>query len=339
MENNLLCRYENARSKNLNFFKFLAAIAVIVSHAYPLSKGEAYKDFLLNISGQSLGLGGLAVSVFFVSSGFFVTKSINKDSNIKNYFIKRIKKIFPPLWIVLIFVIVICFLFFSDVRFSSYNLGKSLLYCLNFLLIPVHSLPGVFINNAYPKVINGALWTLPIEFFCYTILAVLMFFKLFTKKNYVLFSIFTLFSFIMVNFCPIQMITLLKDYLMPIFMFFWGSFYWIYRDKIVLSKNLFIGAFILFIISIVMNIGNIGLFLFFPYILLYASFNMNQVPAFLSNLGNYSYGIYLCGWPIQQMIVSLFGGNMSIILNCVFAIPLSIICGVLIYYFVEKRMI
>ena len=64
MENNLLCRYENARSKNLNFFKFLAAIAVIVSHAYPLSKGEAYKDFLLNISGQSLGLGGLAVSVF-----------------------------------------------------------------------------------------------------------------------------------------------------------------------------------------------------------------------------------------------------------------------------------
>lgn len=94
-----LSDYQNSRSKNLNFFKFIASLAVIVSHSYPLSQGANCKDFLLNISNQTLGLGGVAVAVFFLSSGFFVTKSIEKSKG-NHYIVNRIKRIFPPLWFV-----------------------------------------------------------------------------------------------------------------------------------------------------------------------------------------------------------------------------------------------
>lgn len=74
-----LSDYQNSRSKNLNFIKFIASLAVIVSHSYPLSQGSNCKDFLLKISNQTLGLGGVAVAVFFISSWFFVIqKSMKK---------------------------------------------------------------------------------------------------------------------------------------------------------------------------------------------------------------------------------------------------------------------
>ena len=63
--------FESTRSNNLNLLKFIAAIFVIVSHAFSLSKGAEYTDFLSTVSSESIGFGSLAVAIFFMSSGFF----------------------------------------------------------------------------------------------------------------------------------------------------------------------------------------------------------------------------------------------------------------------------
>ncbi len=80
--------------------------------------------------------------------------------------------------------IVVCALFFSSYSLIDFFVSTDFFkYCLNFILIPVHNLPGVFTNNIYPGVINGPLWTLPLEFVCYIILLIAYKLNLVNKKE------------------------------------------------------------------------------------------------------------------------------------------------------------
>ena len=54
---------------------------------------------------------------------------------------------------------------------------------LNAVLVLVHPLPGVFASNPYPDVVNGALWTLPVEYACYVLCFVVFLATRFRKKG------------------------------------------------------------------------------------------------------------------------------------------------------------
>ena len=330
-----LKKFESTRSNNLNLVKFIAALFVIISHAYPLCKGAEYNDILSDLSRNSIAFGSLAVAIFFMSSGFFVTKSLLKSKDSKKYLHNRFIRIFPPLWFTLIVCILVCGLFFS-----TYNLGKYCLsidffkYCLNFILIPIHNLPGVFMNNIYPGVVNGPLWTLPIEFVCYLVLLLAYKLNLVNKKSYKYVALLVIVAFVGINLIPLS----IKGYIQPCFLFFWGSFYWIYRDKITMKNTYFLISLVAFVLLIVLGYGQVASFLFVPYLTLYIAFCLPQCNNRLASLGNLSYDIYLCGWPIQQMIISLFGGSMLVGMNILISIPLSILVGCITYSLVEKNM-
>ena len=53
----------------------------------------------------------------------------------------------------------------------------------NAVLVLVHPLSGVFASNPYPDVVNGALWTLPVEYACYVLCFALFFATRFRKRN------------------------------------------------------------------------------------------------------------------------------------------------------------
>lgn len=330
-----LKKFESTRSNNLNLVKFIAALFVIISHAYPLCKGAEYNDILSDLSRNSIAFGSLAVAIFFMSSGFFVTKSLLKSKDSKKYLHNRFIRIFPPLWFTLIVCILVCGLFFS-----TYNLGKYFLsidflkYCLNFILIPIHNLPGVFMNNIYPGVVNGPLWTLPIEFVCYLVLLLAYKLNLVNKKSYKYVALLVIVAFVGINLIPLS----IKGYIQPCFLFFWGSFYWIYRDKITMKNTYFLISLVAFVLLIVLGYGHVASFLFVPYLTLYIAFCLPQCNNRLASLGNLSYDIYLCGWPIQQMIISLFGGSMLVGMNILISIPLSILVGYITYSLVEKNI-
>ncbi|MEW6856344.1 hypothetical protein ABG752_11060 [Streptococcus iniae] len=64
---------------------------------------------------------------------------------------------------------------------------------------------------------------------------------------------------------------------------------------------------------------------------------MKQISQKMGQLGNLSYGIYLCAFPIQQTIVYFFGGKMLPLLNIGLASVCSIVVGYVIYYWAEKE--
>lgn len=330
-----LKKFESTRSNNLNLVKFIAALFVIISHAYPLCKGAEYNDILSDLSRNSIAFGSLAVAIFFMSSGFFVTKSLLKSKDSKKYLHNRFIRIFPPLWFTLIVCILVCGLFFSTYSLGKYFLSSDFFkYCLNFILIPIHNLPGVFMNNIYPGVINGPLWTLPIEFVCYLVLLLAYKLNLVNKKSYKYVALLVIVAFVGINLIPLS----IKGYIQPCFLFFWGSFYWIYRDKITMNNTYFLISLVAFVLLIVLGYGQVASFLFVPYLTLYIAFCLPQCNNRLASLGNLSYDIYLCGWPIQQMIISLFGGSMLVGMNILISIPLSILVGYITYSLVEKNI-
>lgn len=326
------------RNNNLSISKFIAACLVIISHAYPLCLGKDAGDFLVSISNGQIGLGGLAVGVFFFSGGLFIARSVEKNKEARKYFYARVIKIFPPLILVIVTSIIVFGLFFSTLKLLPFLLNKGTwIYLLNAILIPIHSLPGVFVNNIYGDVVNGALWTLPVEFACYIAVFIGYKINILTKKISLIWAMLLAVAFFAFNYSGNIMLLSVSYYIQPVIIFGVGVLYYIFREDIIINKNYGILSFVLFILSIIFGIGRVGQILFFPYCFMCLIMATKQCSVEVAKLGNLSYGIYLVGFPIQQALVAINGGSMDVYMNMSMALMLSIVIAIFVYFLVEKH--
>ena len=150
-----------------HFIRLVCCLIVVYEHAVGLSAASI----------STLCLAQTAVSVFFILSGFWVTISLLRSESVKEYAVKRIKKILPPYFTVVIgFAILLCMFstlspkeYFSNAGFWKYLAAN--LTTLNFLHT---SLPGVFEGLPLNGAVNGALWTIKVEIAFYVFLPILM---------------------------------------------------------------------------------------------------------------------------------------------------------------------
>lgn len=334
--------YEKEKSENLQLIRFIAAIAVIYSHSFPLS-GTAARDWLGNLTDGKLDFGALSVSIFFLASGFLIAKSVEKRKG-KGFFRARSIKIFPALFFLNICVILL------GTMFTTYSVQEYIFhpgtrkYLLNTVLVPVHNLPGVFTDNAYLPTVNGALWTLPVEFLCYIGTFVLYKLTLWKKER-------MWFSFPIVAACAVlgticpgvffSIRNILRPMVRPCLLFFIGICFWVYRiqlEKYVKLRYICIPISGLFITGY-FNIINLGMVIFFPFVMFILWYEVRQCSPKISVLGNYSYEIYLWGFPVQQAVIFLHGGRMSALTNILISVPISISLGIVTFYISEKMLI
>ena len=304
-------------STNGNLIRTLCAFAVIVHHSFYLSQN--IYDPIYYITHGQIGLGGLAVAIFFFYSGLYVTKSLLTKNNHKDFFISRCKRIFPQLWIVIfISVFIIGPIFTTFNLFNYFSNIDTYKYLLNCLLIPIHNLPGVFETNIYGQTVNGALWTLPVEFLCYMfLLAISIIAKKIIKNNRlfrILLIISSIISILLLAATEFMSIQLFKSAFSATSFFFIGSLYYLFKDKIILSPITFLIFLAGAIISLFTPIANYLIILFIPYIIIFLSLYPKQIKTKTQFL-NYSYEIYLIGFPTQQIIVNIFSGQMPIWIN------------------------
>lgn len=302
--------------------KLIAAFLVIASHAFPICTNE---NFIINkITNNQFDLGNFSVCIFFITGGFFITKSLLTSKNVKEYLVKRIKRIFPPLIFAMFVTTFILAPFFYDGSILNYfKSGTTYLYFIkNSLMLTTHSLPGVFSNNIYTGSVNGSLWSLPIEFLCYIAILVAMIIKLLDKKNIkltiMLFLMLTLIHPILYKYIPIL------EVLLPLgLLFLEGAIYYINRDKINFnSTKLALICLILILISFPLNLYSYTKILCLPYVIYYIGFKFKNFRIAFENI---SYDIYLYSFFIQQAICFMFGGSMNPIINILFAIPTTIL--------------
>lgn len=161
-----------------NFLRLICALIVIYEHSVLLSETEVL---------PCLELRGIAVNVFFILSGFWVTQSYLRSSSVMEYAKKRCKKIFPLYFtVVLLSAVLLVFFstlpakdYFTDSGFYKYLIAN--LSTLNF----IHpTLPGVFEGLVLGGSVNGSLWTIKIELGFYIILPIIVFIIDKVSKNH-----------------------------------------------------------------------------------------------------------------------------------------------------------
>jgi peptidoglycan/LPS O-acetylase OafA/YrhL len=162
---------------NFSTIKIIAACMVVIAHSYPLS-GVTGEPLAVVTKGR-LGLGDLAVQLFFSISGFLITCSVFRMFQKKSYkslkkcvigfFKRRFLRLFPSLLIVNFIVFFIVVPIFSTGNRLGYFLRAD--PYVNFMktsfLFIVYRVPHLWVNNPLATEVNGSLWTLPIEFICY----------------------------------------------------------------------------------------------------------------------------------------------------------------------------
>ena len=328
-------------SYNLHFIRFIAAILVIMSHSFALSVGDFDNEWFYVATNKQITMGAFAVGILFFYSGFLIMRSLEKNPKVLEFIVGRCVRIFPVLIVVVLLTILVVGPIATSYSLTEYFSNSGTYeYFLNCIFILKHTLPGVFENNIYTATINGALWTLPVEFVCYILCLIGYKIKILTPKiMWLTVPIVVLGSWGVCFLAEKWNIEMLTTVLFPVVCFYVGVLLCVYKKRIVLDVRIFVACLILFGVSILTGMMKIGFVLFFLYVLIYLAFGIRSMPGKVYKLGNYSYAMYLCGFPIQQLIIWANGGRMDPGYNILISIPVIMIISVLLYFWVEKKTI
>ena len=153
---------------NLDCLRLILATIVVLFHTSALTGLPAF-SFLGNYMSPHF-----AVRSFFVISGLLIYRSYTHSSSLKSYLEKRVRRIYPAYFTIIVLAAVGLFFLSIDPASLYFGLGfwKYLGANLLFLNFLVPALPGVFTANNMAAV-NGALWTLKIEVVFYLFVPVL----------------------------------------------------------------------------------------------------------------------------------------------------------------------
>jgi peptidoglycan/LPS O-acetylase OafA/YrhL len=334
-----LARFAHGRDNNFNLVRFVAATTVILFHSYALTDNHK-DDPLFRLTGGVADGGYLAVMVFFVVSGFLVTKSFVRQPSVGAFVAARVLRIYPGLALAALVTVLIAGAS-SAVPWRRF-LGDP--QTLEYLLVTVSGwdvrdrLPGAFASNPFPHVVNGSLWTLPIELKLYvgcllagvcTLLRRPWLFNAAFVAGVVLFARHP-------EWFPIRPeIGVVRDFGLA---FALGALAWVNRDRIVLSPWLALGAVLL----IAFNPWGLGRNPFFVPLVAYLVLAFALHPRFrfapFNRVGDYSYGLYVYAFPIQQILVHAFPGSRPVGLF-IAAFAATAVLAVLSWHLVERPML
>jgi peptidoglycan/LPS O-acetylase OafA/YrhL len=326
-----LGRLAVGRDNNFNLIRMLAATAVLVSHAYPITLGPKASQPLETLT-HGLTLGALAVAVFFGLSGYLITASFVASQSARRFWAARLLRLFPGLICALLLTVLVAglWLTISPHYWSAvpgYLLQNLTLFRLRY------DLPGVFEANPYGDAINGSLWTLGYEFLCYAavfVLGQLGAFRPGWTRWASCAALLCFFGAAALLKLPARL-ELLADLGLP---FFAGSLLYVLRHRVRLSWPLALAA----IVATVALSAQPFFRALIPLALVYLAFCAAHLPTgrirLYNRLGDYSYGMYIYAFPVQQLVTHY--GALSPVTNMAAAFPLTLILAILSWHLVEK---
>jgi len=333
---------------SFTFMRTVFAMMVILTHSY--STGGFPNELLEFYSHGQLGFSCIGVFSFFLISGFLITRSLENSPALVQFIINRILRLFPAYWACLIitatvFVPVIYFLEHQSFE-GLWTLKEEVLKYirLNFFMnVRRFAIGNLTEHCPFPKVINGSLWTLLNELKCYVVLLfvgslaprkalkfcilALTIFLLYMYQNYFLFhklpqDIFPL---------PLD-----RHLLIHLTYFLFGSCFYLFMSKIPYSKILFVISIGLMIVSTVQGFYNIISPFTMAYILFFSVFTLPSVFQKLEGRGDFSYGLYLYGFPIQQILALIGLPRFGVFIHFLGSIFITFFPAAFSHFFIEK---
>jgi peptidoglycan/LPS O-acetylase OafA/YrhL len=327
--------HSQSRENNFNLIRFIAATFVFVHHSFALSATPLNWVVAATLS--------QAVPIFITISGFLVAKSWSESPRLLPFVIKRFLRIFPALLFSTLLSVFIIGPLVTTLPLDWYfRHPLTITYLKNVVLFPLYyAIPGVFQKNPYPFVVNGSLWTLPIEVFLYAVLAILGISGILLKRYFiaaVLISLVCIEALYgdMISSLPMLFQTIPLTNLLNLSIFFFiGCLYYILKGNIRLNNKFTLVAVILLFISFKLPFGeNLASYILLPYIVIQFAY-MDYPSARLFRKNDLSYGLYIYAFPLQQTAIYFLKDTLPMYELFPLAFFVLLLCSYLSWKFVE----
>lgn len=323
-----------SRQDNFLLLRFIAASLVIYGHASAITGGGGPGDLGWHLFGVYSGT--LAVDVFFITSGFMVAASYVRNPRPLQFTLARVLRIVPAYAVCLILSALVVGALYTSLDWRTYyshpDTWSYITRGMSFGPGLQWNLPGVFEDNPKRATVNGSLWTIIVEVRMYVWVLALGALGLLSRRwlgNAALLVLvaagamvpeqlpgFAIASWFRLGgmFALGVFAFLNRDWLRASFRQFLvlGAAAWFFRDS-PWYPPLFALALAAFVF-------------WFAYRTPWRGFN---------RFGDASYGIYLWGFPVQQMVAAHLP-ELGTLAHAALALPVAIVLGALSWRFIEK---
>lgn len=318
---------------NFHLLRLLAASLVVFGHSWAIALNPSHDTDPL---GERTGLftGTVAVDMFFWVSGFLVTMSYSRRQSARDFILARVLRIFPALIVCVLASALVLGPLLTTLPVSDYFAMPATWDYLdhNLRLDDIQwTLPGVFPSNPKAGIVNGCLWTLPGEIRMYEFVLILGVLGLLRNATGFWCGLTVLCC--LVAGWPETTWLQLDDYREFAAFFAGGAACWFHREWIPVSTAVLVALVVLAAVASGDAAYPLLLRLAIGYATLWLAYGA-RLPK-LERIGDYSYGIYLYGFPMQQLVAQWFpawGPWISLGLS----LPLSLACAVVSWHLVEK---
>ena len=297
---------------------------MIVGHAWPLT-GTAHAPEVGGIR-----IHHLAVFVFFATSGYLISQSWMRSPSVGRFLAARALRIFPALAVVVVLTITVVGPLATTVPLGAYAQSPVTWgYLQNLTLAAVYELPGVFEMNPIP-VVNGSLWTLGPEFICY--LCVMLLGLILTRNPIVRSVLLTLLC------VGLWLSPLGRETLAPTAMVFFGVGAVLASIDRPLPLWPVLPAIVVWLgVHALAPDASLALaWLVVPLAVIAVGATSTPLVRRTGRFGDYSYGIYLWAFPIQQLVVG-FAPRLPLWLDIVIVASVTTAIAAASWHLVEKR--
>ena len=313
------------------FLRLLFALLVIVSHVPEVVDNDAHREVLHRLTGVVTS-GGIAVDGFFVISGYLITGSFLTSRSTRSYLAKRIARIYPAFALASL----LCLVIVAPLSGAGFPLRgpRSILVALTRIAILARpqvagAFPGQHYNDA-GAALDGAMWTIQYEFACYLLVIALA----------------AALEGLALAMPEGRHLWLQHADLFPgappalpglVGMFVAGAAFHSLRQRLsyrpvhVLVATVCLAAGLLHPLLAAPAYAVFGAYLIF-YV---ADRGAGTLLARINNQNDISYGVYLYGWPVEQMLIRYLKTG-DLVLLCILTASAAAVLGWLSWSAVER---
>lgn len=324
-------------TSGFDYMRIGLAIAVVCWHSILTTQGGDREIW----SGIWRPLPAVILPMFFCLSGFLVAGSLFRTPRISEFLMLRAIRLLPALFVEIVLCALILGPLLTTVPLREYFSGTAFHeYFLNIFGMVYLYLPGLFPNNPFPDVVNINLRTLPAELECYILLASLAVLKISGRR--MVMALLACALMLLATFYYLPRAELLQatppTSASLILAFLFGVVFYINRDQVPHSRLLFVIALVLTVILLGQAWSQHLALPFLAYVTVYLGLKTPAKRTFLLR-GDYSYGLYLFGFPMQQVYAMLFMPHLHWLGSIAFALVFGLGYAWFSWNYVEKPVL
>lgn len=328
--------------------RLAAATLVLVSHSFALT-GHAEP----RLGRTTLGI--IGVEIFFAISGFLVTSSWLARPRTPTFVLKRALRILPALALTVVLTAFVLGPLVSSLPTGDYLGSSTPARYVADNVIAVSSadavgdlafrLPGVFASNE-TSVVNGSLWTLPVEIRAYLLVLVLGVTGLLLRRLWVVVAAGLALLALPATAAGWTGVGGLVEWRDsnpdPLLLVIFGvaAVLFVYRERVPLRPWLAAAALATWLLATWVLESNLLVALAVPYLVIYAAYEAPRRLRTLTRPGDVSYGLYLLAFPVGQTILHLAGRDaLGPLALLAIAFPVTYVLALLSWRLVERPVL